>query len=154
MTKFVVRTWWITLCWSLDTRQPNGSWRIGGAMDGEKTDTCVWQKIKIDVELRIMRHTQKFNSICINWREKKKKKEKKTIHPYWFSIFPIFDLESPQRLHWNLYNSIQTQSWKISIETGESTASNATSYLIFIFPYTLHIYVRSNQRIERSSISS
>lgn len=83
MTRFVVRTWWITLCWSLDIRQPNGSWRIGGAMDGEKMDTCVWQKIKIDAALRIMRHTQKFNSMYINWR--KKKKERKTIHP-WFSI--------------------------------------------------------------------
>lgn len=48
-------------------------------MDGEKMDTCVWQKIKIDAALRIMRHTQKFNSMYINWR-KKKKKERKTIH--------------------------------------------------------------------------
>lgn len=92
MTRFVVRTWWITLCWSLDIRQPNGSWRIGGAMDGEKMDTCVWQKIKIDAALRIMRHTQKFNSMYINWR--KKKKERKKNDPSLIFDFRSSEVES------------------------------------------------------------
>lgn len=48
MTKFVARTWWITLWWSLDTRQPNGFWRTGGVTDGVKMDICVWLKTKID----------------------------------------------------------------------------------------------------------
>lgn len=142
MTKFVVRTWWITLCWSLDTRQPNGSWRIGGAMDGEKTDTCVWQKIKIDVELRIMRHTQKSNSICINWREKKKKKEKKTIHPYWFSIFPIFDHSKSSLL--SVYIEIYTIRFKPNREKYPSKPVNRRHQtllrILFLFSHTHCIY--------------
>lgn len=61
-------------------------------MDGEKMDTCVWQKIKIDAALRIMRHTQKFNSMYINWR--KKKKERKKNDPSLIFDFRSSEVES------------------------------------------------------------
>lgn len=132
MTRFVVRTWWITLCWSLDIRQPNGSWRIGGAMDGEKMDTCVWQKIKIDAALRIMRHTQKFNSMYINWRKKKKKKEKRSILDF---RFPIIRSRVSRRF--------QTQLWEISVEISKSrTGESVSRYFYFSHTCILLKYLR------------
>lgn len=108
-------------------------------MDGEKTDTCVWQKIKIDVELRIMRHTQKFNSICINWREKKKKKEKKrSIHvDFRFFQFSISSLLS-------VYIEIYTIPFKPNREKYPSKPVNRRHQtllrILFLFSHTHCIY--------------